>query len=500
MKNIMEVKIVVTPVYSNAELRDRANFHQFVDSFFIMKKVDTGDFPKGLSTQFFFSMFDAFVSGSHVLNESIVESLMLMGGFTEDVENNIWCSVKMETFSALPQSVQLRLATMADTKIALTMRQKILGIDTTASISSKEQYLKVFIRQYVFTQNHNNFYTLNTLYGKTTLKDVYDYYQMFCNMYSVPVLSKSDVRKYLEDWGYGVFKGYSKGQSGIMLIRKMFVPVLESDLELTRELFTGVCTLPGGTQVTVGGLKLHDLTIEGKSTLIASNKEESGYVPESRAKENEGKAEEAETAETVDRTKIETTKANVGSGSKTSKPKKSTRDNEGRVKKHEKANKGLDGDGGHSISPDNVELVSTEVQDSRSPGIAYPNSDTILESQDADSWSSNISTPEIRYADFPEPELHTGGIPDSGVGSIEEDGGSTEPIAEEEPTIRDIAIALHVPYKMNYGGVFDAEKMQHYLDTMHIDLPAEDYYDSIMEIITELEGGVMQCQSQKREK
>jgi hypothetical protein len=286
--------------------------------------------------------------------------------------------------------------------------------------------------------------------------------------------------------GHETFKGYAKGQSGIMLVSKLFVPCLPEDIATTFRMFMGVCTIPESkNQVSVSGHILQDMSFDGLEAFIQANKKESGYF-EPGTEEIEGTIGETETQEEITWPKDEGTTEDVGGGQEISESEESSGNDEGSIQGHEEIieENVSAGAGGHNAKP---KRSSTKRHGNKISGDSGDNNPkTGLESKTSELGDDGIRTPEIVYADFPGPINER--ITDSNSGHVEEAGGDDRANTEEEPELIDIAKALLIPYKMNYGGIFDEAKMQYYLDRMHITLKAEDYFDILMDMIKQIEG------------
>ena len=100
---------------------------------------------------------------------------------------------------------------------------------------------------------------------------------------------------------------------------------------------------------------------------------------------------------------------------------------------------------------------------------------------------SRTNSEEQRNRDEEDPVFVESSNTDTESGTTEDVSGSGDDTSDnDEPSLKEIATALLVPYKMA-GGNFPQSMMKDWCEKMSVDINVEEYYDLLIDIIKELE-------------
>lgn len=468
-------EIISTPlIFSQQEVKDRFQMHQFIHKLFIPCKTGKGDLI-GLPAEELYHVFKIQYP-MNVLNAAITSNMLLTGGFIDEEnpeQSILYAKLNEEYFLALKKESKVALLSYIKDPLAIRYRQLVLGIKV---VNKKDQSLKLdptyilraFIEVWTLNdQNASKYLHAFTPSQRCSALELYNYYRIICIIYKLPIVDKQLFTNTLYDLGYDATKGSVHGKAGIRYYPKIYIPLTIEDRLLSAEM-NMCCIFNGHTHWTRQGI-LENLIEAQRKEVCYKNLERMGFDEQERETFEKEKCQidfrrTFETGETpLGQTEKENEDQNylghyerLKSQSQTTEIQTSTSSNEG----NQSRTSGFKED---VLIPaaDGDPIEDPGFEDPLDIGETYRDRYSKLLTEDGDEATAG-SESIIDEQEF--------------GGTIVEDNG---------PDIEQIASALSVPYKMAPDGGFTPEVMKQWLQTMNI--PNQDevlaLYDVIMEIL-----------------
>lgn len=468
-------EIVSSPlIFSQQEVKDRFQLHQFIHKLFSPCRAGKGDLI-GIPAEEIFHIYRIQYPMT-VLTTAIVSNMLLTGGFVdeEDPEMSVFYGkLHEEYFLALKKEAKMCLLEYIKEPLNIRYRQLVLGIRVRQSINSTIKLDQNFIiSKFVenWTLNPANAY--NYMHGFTpdyrcSAVELYNYYRIICFIYRLTCVDKVTFNESLENMGFKSRKGRVHCKAGIRYYPELYIPLSMEDKVLSVEM-NMCCIFNGHTHWTNKGILENFIEVQ-REDICAENLERMGL------NEQERKTVEEEKAKLDIRRTFETGEIPLGKTTKTPK----TQDNMGHNERPESESEETKTEALQIESEDSNERTSCFKGTTDRPAAdECPSEDPI----DFDEPLDIGETFRDRYTKGTGIES----ADESVVGSESDDEGDGGDIVESDgPSIEQIASALTVPYKMTPEGAFTPDVMRNWLQTMNI--PEQDQvmemYDSIMEIL-----------------
>lgn len=475
-------------IFTEQEVIDRFRLHQYVHKLFNLCKKDKSEFTRGVDAATIYELF-CIQYPNNVLSEAIVNNMLLTGGFvfTENEELNcIHATINRETYEVLDQKSKLKILSLVNKKTAITLRQMTLNKVTTEGIKQTAVDSSIQLFYKVFTINPTNrLYYQTTHKNRSTLKDAYEYYLLICNCLHLPPRSKREWINELLKLGVKKAKGFVDKKSGQTHFTNMFIPKTKEELQLTLD--WGMCCISNGhSHITSLEELLENYSAGSKYSIFQQNLERMCIDESIRKKiqeEKEGthcwREAQARALFVCSPEEKEEAKNNMGynDGIQSKFEKIETNDSQIRYCHTQKRTRGYETEGDNSPATENpVESVAEDVIPG---GEDSGTSESIKESRP--------NSEEQRNRDEEDPVFVESSNTDTESGTTEDVSGSGDDISDnDEPSLKEIATALLVPYKMA-GGNFPLSMMKDWCEKMSVDINVEEYYDLLIDIIKELE-------------
>lgn len=461
-------------IFTEQEVKDRFNLHQFIMRLFTPCKKGQSDFKNGIDAQTIYELF-CIHQPHNVLSGAIVNNMLLTGGFieTEDEELNVLhAKIHKETYDVLDKKSKLIILGLAKEKPAITLRQVLLEKVTVQGIKQAQVDAHVQLFFKIFTLNFTNRYFYQfTNKSRSTLKDGYEYYLFICTCFHMRSLSRKQWLNELATLGVKRAKGCVDGQAGQIYFSNMYIPKSREDLALTLD--WGMCCLSNGTtHATSLEDLLENLSPGTKNSIFQQNLERLCLDESSRKAIKKEKEEtdcwrtaQAEALFVCTREEKKAAKNHMGhnGGSQSESKKIETQTLQTESQAEISRTSGFNTAKGDSASATEYPIRVTDAE-----------SGEIANNADIGSPADDILKPGFENVE-------------GGVGSGKDDAESGNDTSDDgEPSLSEIANALRVPYKMSPDN-FTQEVMADWCNKMSVHVNLDDYYDILMELIKELD-------------
>lgn len=475
-------------IFTEQEVEDRFRLHQYIHKLFNLCKKDKSEFTQGIDAATIYELF-CIQYPHNVLSEAIINNMLLTGGFVfvENEESNcIHATINREFFEVLNQKSKLKILGLVNSKTAITLRQLTLnkvtveGIKQTAVDASVQLFYKVFT-----INSTNRLYYQTTHKNRSTLKDTYEYYLLICNCFYLHPRSKREWINELLKLGVKKTKGFVDKKSGQTYFTNMFIPKTKEDLQLTLD--WGMCCISTGhSHITSLEELLENYSVGSKYSIFQQNLERMCVDESFRKKIQEEKEEthcwraaQANALFVCSPEEKEEAKNNMGYNGGIQPESQETENNNPKIRycHTQKRTRGYETEGNNSSAAeypveDTTTREITRGEDSGTSG-------SIQESR--------TNSEEQCDRNEEDPVLSESSDTDTKSGTTEDVSGSGEDTSnDDEPSLKEIATALLVPYKM-CGGNFSPIDMREWCDKMSVDIAVDNYYEILMALIKEME-------------
>lgn len=466
-------------IFTEQEVADRFRLHQFIHRLFTPCKRNKSDFINGIDAEILYDIYNS-TYPHNVLSVTIVNNILLMGGFVEteneEAYNCLHAVINKEVYEQLDKKIQLKILSVANEKVAITLRQLILGKITVENVSKVNTELQMKLFYKIFTVNSTNrYYYQMTHKNRSTIKDQYEYYIFICNCFHLPIISKRCWLQELERLGVKRMKGYVDGRSGQIYFRNMFIPKTPEELQLTLD--WGMCCISNGRTHVTSMEELLENYSEGSKDIIFHQNLERMCIDEplretiqkEKEKTNCWRTDQAKALFICTSKEKLKTKNNVGYTSGIQSEYKETETECPEVESTE-----IPRTSGFNTAEGNTTSATEYPSGVENAESGEPTNDIRIEP----STEPNIEDPADSNNDEPE---NTEGD----TGSIEDNTESGENTSDNsEPSLAEIATALKVPYKMMPNN-FTKEVMAEWCKKMSVDINVDDYYEILIELMEE---------------
>lgn len=469
-------EIVSSPlIFSQQEVKDRFQLHQFIHKLFVPCKAYKGDLL-GLTADELYHLYKIQYPMT-VLTSAIVSNMLLTGGFVDEENPEmsvLYAKINEPYFMGLKKEAQLCLLPYIKDPLAIRFRQILIGIKVInpddGSLHSKPEFtVKVFVELWTLNRHNASNYLSNfTTEERSSATDVYNYYRILCCIYRWPIADKVMFAEVLGKLGFRTTKGRVYGKAGMRYYPGLFIPRNIEDRILSVEV-NMCCIFNGNTHWTCEGI-LENIIEAQKAELCNKNLERMGFD------EQERETFEKEKAKIDLRRTFETGEVPIGQTTSSKKTKNYLGHNGGSEQESQ------------TITSEAVQIES-EDSISRTSGFKGAE-DRVAANDTQDRTPVDFTEPldigesyRDRYSQLCsdiEPECSD----ESGLESDNEELGG-DSIESDGPSIEQIASALMVPYTMSVATGFTKEVMANWLKTMNIPEPETvlEHYDEIMEIL-----------------
>ena len=470
-------EIVSSPlIFSQQEVRDRFQLHQFIHKLFIPCKAGKGDLD-GLSAEELYHIFKIQYP-MNVLNTAIVSNMLLTGGFVDEENPEmsvLYAKINQTYFMCLKKEAKICLLPFIKAPLDIKYRQLVLGIKVINTIDGTirpeaKYVIKTFIDMWTLNYNNaDNYMHAFKAERRCSTTEVFNYYRILCSIYKLPAVDRSIFMTTMEEFGYEATKGRVHAKAGIRYFPGLYIPMSVEERILSVEL-NMCCIFNGHTHWTREGI-LENLIEAQRAELCDKNLERMGF------NEQERKTCEEEKAKLDLRRTFETGEIPLGQATQAHETQNDMgyyggSESESQTSEIKTPQNGLENSisrtSGFKGTKDNAAANETQ---SRYP-IDFDEPLDLGESY-RDRYSQFCADDESTY--------------EHEVGLESNDEGSGEDIVESDgPSIEEIASALVVPYTMSIATGFTKEVMLGWLKTMNIPEPEKvlEHYDEIMEILT----------------
>lgn len=468
-------EIISTPlIFSQQEVKDRFQLHQFIHKLFVPCKTGKGDLL-GLPAEELYHIFKIQYP-MNVLNSAITSNMLLTGGFIDEEnpeQSVLYAKLNEEYFLALKKESKVALLSYIKDPLAIRYRQLVLGIKV---VNKKDQSLKLdpayilraFIEVWTLNdQNASKYLHAFTPAQRCSALELYNYYKIICVIYKLPIVDKQLFTNTLYDLGYDATKGSVHGKAGIRYYPKIYIPLTIEDRLLSAEM-NMCCIFNGHTHWTRQGI-LENLIEAQRKEVCYKNLERMGFD------EQERETFEKEKAQIDFRRTFETGEVPLGQTKEANEDqnymghyerlKSQSQETENKAANHT-VKASIPRTSGFKEDRDNLAAIESPIED---PGFEDP-------LDIGETYRDRYS--KLLNADGIEPELP--------IGSDDDEYEIGESVVEDNgPDIEQIASALAVPFKMVPSGGFTPEVMLSWLKTMNIPEPEKvlEHYSDIMEIL-----------------
>lgn len=469
-------EIISSPlIFSQQEVKDRFQLHQFIHKLFVPCKIGNGDL-NGLPADELYHLYKI-QNPMTVLTTAIVSNMLLTGGFIDEENPEmsiLYAKINEPYFMGLKKEAQMCLLPFIKNPLAIRYRQILLGIKVVNSVDSSlgtsaEFAIRAFIELWTLNyRNASNYMSAFSTERRSSTMDVYNFYRILCCIYKWPMADKIIFADVLSKMGFDSTKGRVYGKAGMRYYPGLYIPQTLEDRILSVEV-NMCCIFNGNTHWTREGI-LENMIEAQKAELCDKNLERMGF------NEQERETFEKEKAKIDLRRTFETGEVPLGQATKTyatqnylghnggSEPKSQTTE----TKAVQIESENISRTSGFKGTENN--LAATDNTKDRDP-VDFTEPLDIGESY-GDRYSQLCADAGSERED------------ESGSESNNE-GSGEDPVESDGPSIEQIASALAVPYKMTPIGGFTPEVMKGWLNTMNI--PEQDkimeLYDEIMEIL-----------------
>lgn len=281
-------EIISSPlIFSQQEVKDRFQLHQFIHKLFVPCKIGNGDL-NGLPADELYHLYKI-QNPMTVLTTAIVSNMLLTGGFIDEENPEmsiLYAKINEPYFMGLKKEAQMCLLPFIKNPLAIRYRQILLGIKVVNSVDSSlgtsaEFAIRAFIELWTLNyRNASNYMSAFSTERRSSTMDVYNFYRILCCIYKWPMADKIIFADVLSKMGFDSTKGRVYGKAGMRYYPGLYIPQTLEDRILSVEV-NMCCIFNGNTHWTREGI-LENMIEAQKAELCDKNLERMGFNEQER--------------------------------------------------------------------------------------------------------------------------------------------------------------------------------------------------------------------------